>query len=413
MIVIGNIEWFKYNSQKQDVINRVEFVEKLRNKFLKMFSPKALKSMSGKELLIKVFDNSDNSMMNLLMMNSDYRWFGASSKYSYMSIIYRGADGIWTYFNKNKHVKMSQYEAEQQAVAIRDGIIRCIELIDSSELDSIDGYKDLELKMVNTFESYNYVTILKYFQMIYPFYFPCMYADKTLDRCIQILGLPMLGTSAKFRIRKMGVISLFIRMCDINNIAFNRVYANEWGWDKACKACSAAEENSKLNFYNVKNVNKTYYQLQEIVEINKDIIADIEEALNNINIEGKEREAIVKVRINQSVFRERLMDKYGKCCLCGVMERDFLIASHIKPWSVCADKEKIDVNNGLLLCPNHDKLFDKGYISFDDNGRVMLSDKLHKTDSIFMNINDEMHIDLTAENRKYMGYHRKNVFCND
>jgi predicted restriction endonuclease len=52
-----------------------------------------------------------------------------------------------------------------------------------------------------------------------------------------------------------------------------------------------------------------------------------------------------------------------------VMKEHFLIASHVKPWSESNHQERLDVNNGLLHCPNHDDLFDKGYISFIKMGR--------------------------------------------
>ena len=102
------------------------------------------------------------------------------------------------------------------------------------------------------------------------------------------------------------------------------------------------------------------------------------------DITGDEREAIVKIRINQDKFRESLIKKYnGKCCLCGVDYLSMLVASHIKPWAKSDKYEKLDIENGLLLCPNHDKLFDSGLISFDSKGKIMISSKLDKNNQIF------------------------------
>ena len=106
---------------------------------------------------------------------------------------------------------------------------------------------------------------------------------------------------------------------------------------------------------------------------------------------GTEREAIVKIRENQSQFRKRMLERYKcKCCLCGVSMDSLLIASHIKPWSRSDDNEKLSADNGLLLCPNHDKLFDLGYISFDDDGNILISNLVDKNTTVFMNINYEM-----------------------
>ena len=66
--------------------------------------------------------------------------------------------------------------------------------------------------------------------------------------------------------------------------------------------------------------------------------------------------------------------------------------------------------NGLLLCPNHDKLFDKGFISFDNNGNILISNKLDKTNRMFLNIGEQMKIDVNADNIEFIEYHRKNIF---
>lgn len=62
------------------------------------------------------------------------------------------------------------------------------------------------------------------------------------------------------------------------------------------------------------------------------------------------------------------------------------------------------------MCPNHDKLFDEGWISFDDNGKIMLFDKLQENDRVYMNIRGDMKIDITDKNRKYLEFHRRYVY---
>lgn len=129
---------------------------------------------------------------------------------------------------------------------------------------------------------------------------------------------------------------------------------------------------------------------------------------------GKEKNAIVKIRINQDVYRKKLLTKYKKCCIdkCGVGNTDLLIASHLKPWADSDSYEKLDENNGLLLCPNHDKLVDSGLISFREDGSVIISEKLSKEDQIFMNISESMKVQVNEDNRSYIEYHRKNIFKN-
>ena len=104
------------------------------------------------------------------------------------------------------------------------------------------------------------------------------------------------------------------------------------------------------------------------------------------------------------------MQKHNHCCLCKVTHPALLRASHIHPWAVSSSKEKLDINNGLLLCPNHDTLFDTGLISFDCNGKILISEKLSHTDKIFMNVHSDMAIELTTEMEVYMDYHRNKIF---
>ncbi|WP_306298946.1 HNH endonuclease [Bacillus sp. OV166] len=91
-------------------------------------------------------------------------------------------------------------------------------------------------------------------------------------------------------------------------------------------------------------------------------------------------------------------------------DEHFLIASHIKPWSKSNNQERLDVDNGLLLCPNHDALFDKGYISFDDDGRILISECLDAGTLVFLNINQSMRIGINEGQQHYIKWHRENIF---
>lgn len=146
-----------------------------------------------------------------------------------------------------------------------------------------------------------------------------------------------------------------------------------------------------------------------IQDIQKSIGKTIEE-VDSLKLQGKEKEAIVKVRINQSFFRDRLLQRYKMCCLCGVSNQSVLVASHIKPWSESDPDEKLDSDNGFLMCPNHDKLFDQGLISFDDDGSIIISDRLSEVDRLYLNVSDNMKVSLTNQNKKYLQYHRKKFF---
>jgi hypothetical protein len=162
-------------------------------------------------------------------------------------------------------------------------------------------------------------------------------------------------------------------------------------------------------WYGNEAIDKLVMDYVESYDLNyKERIKSIES--NTDNICGKEREAIVKIRVNQDKFRQGLLNKYAHCCLCGVNNANLLVASHIKPWAESDEHEKLDLNNGLLLCPNHDKLFDMGLISFDDTGNMLISSNVDNVNRIFMNINTTMKIDVNGDNKEYIRYHRENVW---
>jgi hypothetical protein len=93
-----------------------------------------------------------------------------------------------------------------------------------------------------------------------------------------------------------------------------------------------------------------------------------------------EAERLVIQRIGQDVFREALMDYWdGHCPMTGITEPGLLRASHIVPWADCTDAQRLDVHNGLLLSALWDAAFDRGLISFADDGTVLTSPKLSET----------------------------------
>lgn len=158
-----------------------------------------------------------------------------------------------------------------------------------------------------------------------------------------------------------------------------------------------------------------YLKLQknfpDLVVVNrKELHDEIREYFQSSDISGEMREVIVKARVNQDFFRAELLRRYCKCCLCNVNTPDLLIASHIKPWSLSKPKERMDVENGFLMCPNHDKLFDKGWISFDESGKIMISKSLSEEVKKAMNVDDNMSIYLTDGNKEYLVCHRQEIF---
>lgn len=119
-------------------------------------------------------------------------------------------------------------------------------------------------------------------------------------------------------------------------------------------------------------------------------------------------EAIVKVRKGQQKFRQRIVKYWnGQCCLTGLDKTEILIASHIVPWELASNKERLDKFNGLLLSPNADKLFDKGFISFDKSGRLIKGSNITDDELAALGLNSSMKIKgLSEPHLKYLARHR-------
>lgn len=123
-------------------------------------------------------------------------------------------------------------------------------------------------------------------------------------------------------------------------------------------------------------------------------------------------ETLVKQRRGQEKLREELFTYWqGQCAVTEVKTTDFLIASHIKPWAECDSvEEKLDLYNALLLNTALDRAFDKGYISFDDDGGILISPKWTESEARLLGISGSMKLRRIDErHRRYLAYHRKNI----
>lgn len=139
------------------------------------------------------------------------------------------------------------------------------------------------------------------------------------------------------------------------------------------------------------------------------ILAEINRVQNDATLSVTEREAIVKARVGQGKFRDKLVDYWRGCSVSTFSHFDLLVASHIMPWRDADNQQRLDVFNGLLLLPNYDKLFDKGYISFDDNGRIIYSRYIDDTDRRLLKMDNTLHlIKIEDEHKTYLKYHRDN-----
>ena len=116
---------------------------------------------------------------------------------------------------------------------------------------------------------------------------------------------------------------------------------------------------------------------------------------------------LVKARRGQGVFRDNVTALGAKCRLTGVDDLRYLRASHIKPWRKSTDQEKIDGNNGLMLAPHIDMLFDGGLISFKNDGTLIISDQIEPSVLSAWGISPKLNVGVFSPKQcVYLKHHR-------
>ncbi len=153
-------------------------------------------------------------------------------------------------------------------------------------------------------------------------------------------------------------------------------------------------------------LNKYAEYLQE--GFNSDIEIDLESIMAQANVTDTEKALLLTIRIGQGSFRQKLIALWGGCAVTGYKDPALLVASHIKPWRVSSNLERLDGYNGLLLLPTLDKAFDSGLISFDESGTILISPQLKDPEKL--GIIAAMAVKLKPENQDYMNFHRERVF---
>lgn len=159
-------------------------------------------------------------------------------------------------------------------------------------------------------------------------------------------------------------------------------------------------------------INQTNNFVKPDIEEITDIIEDNVEQkkIEESSLPNTDKLQLIKARLGQGIFKSNVSKVEKGCRITKLNDHRFLTASHIKPWSRSTKFEKLDGNNGFLFSPNIDRLFDKGWISFADNGDLLYAkdfpSELVKLWDISIN-------NVGAFNKNqmvYLEYHRENIF---
>lgn len=128
-------------------------------------------------------------------------------------------------------------------------------------------------------------------------------------------------------------------------------------------------------------------------------------------LSATERDATVRQRIGQDLFRDGLLTLWrGRCAISGLNVPELLRASHAKPWASSTDTERLDVYNGLLLAAHLDAAFDCGLITVEADGAITLSPSLPDEALSLLHLGAGVRVSLSPLHEPYLAWHRERVF---
>jgi predicted restriction endonuclease len=129
-----------------------------------------------------------------------------------------------------------------------------------------------------------------------------------------------------------------------------------------------------------------------------------------------EREQIIDARVGQGRFRSLVYAHERRCRVTRVDRPEHLIASHIRPWRHADNQQRLDPENGLMLTPNVDHLFDRGFITFSTTGRLIYSPAVDRESVLRMGFDPDVELDVgtfSNQQKQHLEFHRDEVFLSN
>ncbi|MGW9329227.1 HNH endonuclease [Bosea sp. NPDC055594] len=149
---------------------------------------------------------------------------------------------------------------------------------------------------------------------------------------------------------------------------------------------------------------RRYWLPEEVLsQIEAEIVKNIS---SDPSVNATDRQQVILARIGQGQFRKNLIDLWKKCPITNVEIVSILRASHIKPWANSTNIERVDPYNGILLSPNMDALFDKGFISFKDDGSIIISHQIGADGMRALGGDARIKLRFDPKHFPYLAFHR-------
>jgi hypothetical protein len=146
-------------------------------------------------------------------------------------------------------------------------------------------------------------------------------------------------------------------------------------------------------------------------EEDDEILSEIDRVQKDATIDKTIRKALVDARLGQGKFRDKLELRWDSgCAVTGCRILAVLRASHIKPWNTSSNSERLDPANGILLAAHLDALFDRGLISFENDGRMLVSKQIDAEAAQLFQLPTNLRMKLSTDERRFLAHHRDVVF---
>ena len=179
---------------------------------------------------------------------------------------------------------------------------------------------------------------------------------------------------------------------------------------------------SYLSVLKLKNqAGRLLYYFKMFVDYKSDLITYVmrdeeqqeERICNDQKLSTKVKDSLIHARIGQGDYRRKLLGECPYCPFTMVSDERLLVASHIKPWVLSDDKEKVDPKNGFMLTPTYDRLFDRGFITFEDDKTLVVSPWISPMNQKRLGIYTGKLMDMLPmdeKRKKYLAFHREYIF---
>ncbi len=139
-----------------------------------------------------------------------------------------------------------------------------------------------------------------------------------------------------------------------------------------------------------------------------ELFQDLQDILNS---SATMKAALVQARIGQGTYRADLMKAWNdRCAVTACAIQEMLRASHVKPWRLSSDAERLDSHNGLILAAHLDALFDRNLITFDDSGAMIVAAAIRTTGKDVWGLGMPLSAKPMGRLSDYLRYHRDNLF---